>query len=260
MTLADAAALTPQSAEPEAKLPAPNQQFPLRVPLMEGKQNLRLPMPLIITIGNLKGGVGKTTSAFFIACYFALVYGLRVLVIDSDPLSQTGYSWYRAIVKAGMSWPFKLIPFPSKHVGDCIDDNSASGDYDVIIVDTGGESDEIFKAAVRKSHELIIAAAPTEGELERIPSSFVAAAEAAQGVPQEIRVRVLLTKVPPPQSKEGPDARVQLDEAGYDVFEAQATNWKWYRQAVKTTNPMDDLSEYEDIGDELVIEYIADAA
>src|SRR4051812_45955270 len=99
---------------------------------------LDLPQPLIITIGNLKGGVGKTTSAYFIACFFALVYGLRVLVIDADPLSQTGYSWFRKLIKAGIQVPFTLISFPSPHVDDCVDDNAESGNYDVIIVDTGG--------------------------------------------------------------------------------------------------------------------------
>jgi chromosome partitioning protein len=217
---------------------------------------LDLPQPLVITIGNLKGGVGKTTSTFFLATYFATIHQRRVLVIDADPLSQTGYSWYRTVKRDGTDWPFALIPFPSKHVGDCIEDNA--GQYDVILVDTGGESDEIFKAAVRHSHELVIACAPTQAELERIPSSFTAAAEAAQGVSQEIRVRVLLTKVPSPPSKEGPDARKQLAEADYDVFASQATNWKWYRQAVRTTNPLEDLAEYSDIGAELVSEYAAE--
>ncbi|MFC6581798.1 ParA family protein [Planomonospora parontospora] len=219
---------------------------------------LHLPKPLVITIGCLKGGVGKTTSAFFLAAYFALVHGLRVLVIDADPLSQTGYSWYRTLAKAGVTWPFKLDTFPSKHVGDFIDDRA--GEFDVIIVDTGGESDEIFKAAVRKSHELIIATAPTEAEMERVPPTFAAAAAAAQGAPQEIRVRVLLTKVPTHPSKEGAEARDKFDAAEYEVFEAQASNWKWYRTAVRSTNPLDDLGEYQEIGDELTAEYLAEVA
>lgn len=223
---------------------------------MATPQPLDLPQPLVITIGNLKGGVGKTTTAFFLAVYFATFHGLRVLVIDADPLSQTGYSWYRAIKKAGGVWPFNLITFPSKHVGDCIDDNLA--DYDVIIVDTGGESADIFKAAVRKSRELIIVAAPTDGELERVGPSFTAAEEAASGVSWEIRVRVLMTKVPPPPSKEGEDGRGKLAKGGFEVFAAQATNWKWYRQAIRSTNPLDDLAEYQDIGDELVAAYVAE--
>jgi cellulose biosynthesis protein BcsQ len=219
---------------------------------------LDLPQPLIITIGCLKGGVGKTTTAFFIAAYFAIFRGLRVLVIDADPLSQSGYSWYRHIMKKGGRWPFDLIPFPSQHVGDCIDDNQAS--YDVIIVDTGGESADIFKAAVRKSRELIIACAPNDGELERVPPTFADATEAAAGVTHEIRVRVLLTKVPPLPSTEGKKGRDDLAKGGYDVFKHQATNWKWYRTAARSTNPLDDLAEYQDIGEELIADYVVEDA
>jgi hypothetical protein len=42
--------------------------------------------------------------------------------------------------------------------------------------------------------------APNDGDTERIPASYRAAEEAAEGVPHEIRVRVLLTKVPPTSS------------------------------------------------------------
>lgn len=225
---------------------------------MPQRPQLDLPKPLIVVIGCLKGGVGKSTSAFFLAAYFAHVHGLRVLIIDADPLSQTSYSWYRALKKAGVNWPFDLISFPSKHVGDCIEDNQAN--YDVVIVDTGGENEDIFKAAVRKCHELIIAAAPTDADLERVPPTFTAATEAAAGVTHQIRVRVLLTKVPPLPSLEGKEARTNLAKGEYDVFTNQATNWKWYRQAVRSTNPLDDLAEYQDIGDELIADYIVEEA
>ncbi|MEU1883488.1 AAA family ATPase [Streptosporangium sp. NPDC020072] len=244
--------------------PPPAEQLPIRRPTQgwAKKPALRLPVPFVVTVGNLKGGAGKTTSSFFLASYFALVYGLRVLLIDADPLSQSAYAWYRHVKKeleeTGERWPFDLVTFPSKHVDDCIRDNSESGSYDVIIVDTGGESPEIFKAATRESHELVIACAPTDLEMERIEPSFDAAEEAARTLSRTIDVRVLLTKVP--NSNEGPEARAKIDEAGFEMFTAQASNWKWYRKAGKSTNPLDDLSEYEDIGDELVAKYRAQEA
>lgn len=221
---------------------------------MDRPTALNLPQPLVITIGNLKGGVGKTTTTWFLACYFAR-RGLRVLMIDADPLSQTGYKWHRKLRRLDVPVPFKLIPFPSSHVDDCIQDNADSGEVDVILVDTGGENDKIFAASVRRSHELLIVAAPNEGETERIPSSYAAAAATAADSPQEIHVRVLLTKVPPPRSKEGHQYRGELAEAGYEVMDSQATNWKWYRQAIGSTKPLDDLAEYEDVGAELVADY-----
>ena len=42
------------------------------------------PMSIIISLSNQKGGVGKTTSAVNISCFFAL-NGYKVLLIDIDP-------------------------------------------------------------------------------------------------------------------------------------------------------------------------------
>ncbi|KAB2376973.1 ParA family protein [Actinomadura montaniterrae] len=226
-----------------------------------GTRALKLPPVLVVAIGNLKGGVGKTTSAFFLAVYFAVVHGKRVLVIDADPLSQSGYSWYRKLRKRGLKWPFDLESFPSKHVDDFIEDKIESAQWDVIIVDTGGESPEILKAAVRCSHELLMVGAPNDAEMERIPSTFEAAAEATAGSARAINVRVLLTKIPTVRnSTEEKKSRKDLAEADYEVLTNGAHNWQWYREAVGSTNPIDDLAEYRAIGDEVVAEYMVDAA
>ncbi|MGV9666155.1 ParA family protein [Nocardia niigatensis] len=225
-----------------------------------------LPRPLVVTLGNLKGGVGKTTSAFFLASYFATVHELRVLVIDADPLSQTGYSWYRRLQKAEVAIPYELLAFPSRHVNDCITDNSAN--YDVIIVDAGGESADIFKAAVPVSDELILVTSVSPSEVKRVPSTYRAAEEAAAEHEKAIRVRVLMTKVPVTMkngvnvSTEYRTQRGNLEDAGYDVFESYVSAWKWYREAADgevgdgAENPIEDLGEYRAVGDELVLPYL----
>ncbi|MFF0493113.1 ParA family protein [Nocardia sp. NPDC003482] len=226
---------------------------------------LDLPTPLVITLGNLKGGVGKTTSAFFLAGYFARVHNLRVLVIDADPLSQTGYSWYRRLLKGEIEVPFTLIAFPSRHVDDCIADNS--GNYDVVIVDAGGESADIFKAAIPSTDELVLLTSVSPSEVKRVPSTYRAAEEAAADADREIRVRVLMTKVPVTMkngvnvSTEYRTQRSHLEDAGYEVFESYLSAWKWYREAADgevgegAENPLHDLGEYGRVGDELVAPY-----
>ncbi|WP_405134695.1 ParA family protein [Nocardia sp. NBC_01388] len=225
-----------------------------------------LPEPLVVTLGNLKGGVGKTTSAFFLASYFATVHPLRVLVIDADPLSQTGYSWYRRLQKEDVDIPFELIAFPSRHVNDCITDNAAK--YDVIIVDAGGESADIFKAAVPESDELILVTSVSPSEVKRVPSTYRAAEEAAAESSRAIRVRVLMTKVPVTMkngvnvSTEYRSQRGNLEDAGYDVFESYVSAWKWYREAADgevgdgAENPIADLGEYRQVGEELLRPYL----
>ncbi|WP_330184891.1 ParA family protein [Nocardia sp. NBC_01503] len=225
-----------------------------------------LPEPLVVTLGNLKGGVGKTTSAFFLAAYFATVHRLRVLVIDADPLSQTGYSWYRRLRKENIEVPFELIAFPSRHVNDCITDNA--GKYEVIIVDAGGESADIFKAAVPESDELILVTSVSPSEVKRVPSTYRAAEEAATESAKQIRVRVLMTKVPVTMkngvnvSTEYRSQRGNLEDAGYDVFESYVSAWKWYREAADgevgdgAENPIADLGEYHQVGEELLRPYL----
>lgn len=226
---------------------------------------LDLPKPLVITLGNLKGGVGKTTSAFFLASYFALLHELRVLVIDADPLSQTGYSWYRRLRKGEVEVPFELIAFPSRHVNDCITDNA--GKFDVVIVDAGGESADIFKAAIPQSDELVLLTSVSPSEVKRVPSTYRAAEEAAADSDRAVRVRVLMTKVPVTMkngvnvSTEYRVQRANLEDAGYDVFESYLSAWKWYREAADgevgdgAENPIADLGEYRQVGDELVSPY-----
>jgi chromosome partitioning protein len=227
--------------------------------------SLDMPRPLVITLGNLKGGVGKTTSIFFLASYFALEHDLRVLVIDADPLSQTGYSWYRRLQRGEVDVPFTLIAFPSRHVNDCIADNAA--DYDVVLVDAGGESADIFKAAVVSTDELVLLTSVSPSEVKRVPSTYRAAEEAAVDAAREIRVRVLMTKVPVTMkngvnvSTEYRNQRAQLEDAGYDVFQSYVSSWKWYREAADgevgegAENPLQDLGEYRKVGDELVAPY-----
>ncbi|MEV6767528.1 ParA family protein [Nocardia sp. NPDC051030] len=229
-----------------------------------------LPKPLVVTLGNLKGGVGKTTSAFFLASYFATVHELRVLVIDADPLSQTGYSWFRRLQKADIAIPFELIAFPSRHVNDCITDNAAN--YDVIVVDAGGESADIFKAAVPVSDELILVTSVSPSEVKRVPSTYRAAEEAAADSSRAISVRVLMTKVPVTMkngvnvSTEYRTQRRNLEDAGYDVLESYVSAWKWYREAADgevgdgAENPIEDLGEYRQVGDELLSTYFATTA
>lgn len=233
----------------------------MTAPTEPAQRKLVLSDTLVITLANLKGGVGKTTSTFFLACYFAQVHGLRVLVIDADPLSQTGYSWHRKTTRRGITWPFTFKYCHSTVVGDLLDDEIETRAYDVILVDSGGESDAIVKAAVSRSHELIIVASTSESEQERIPGTYDAAQEAAARLDWDIEVRVLITKVPTnDRDKAETETRRKLAEAGYPAFVACAHVWKHYYESYDTTNPMADLAEYYDVGEEIADAYYTEDA
>ncbi len=48
-------------------------------------------MSFKIAIANLKGGIGKSTTTLFLSETLALFHGLRVLVVDLDPQSNTSF-------------------------------------------------------------------------------------------------------------------------------------------------------------------------
>jgi cellulose biosynthesis protein BcsQ len=58
----------------------------------------------VIVVGMLKGGTGKTTSAWFIALYYAVVLGLPTLLLDADATSQSAYDWFKVATAEGFAW------------------------------------------------------------------------------------------------------------------------------------------------------------
>ncbi|MGW5474199.1 hypothetical protein [Streptomyces chartreusis] len=63
----------------------------------------------VIVVGMLKGGTGKTTSAWFIALYYAVVLGLPTLLLDADAAGQSAYDWFKVAQAAGFDIPANLV-------------------------------------------------------------------------------------------------------------------------------------------------------
>ena len=58
-------------------------------------------MPKVVSFINYKGGVGKTTSAYHVACCLAQHHSQKVLMIDIDP--QTNLTFLCATVPMAKS-------------------------------------------------------------------------------------------------------------------------------------------------------------
>lgn len=184
-------------------------------------------MPRVIVVGGLKGGIGKSTLAMFIAFVFAIIYGKRVLFVDADPASQTGYDWHKLAKAAGKPLPIDIEPWPTAQVGELVIDRTP-GRYDVVVIDCGGDSDAILSSAVEICEFALLATSPNKADLRRIAPTFKSTVEAARraGRSSEIDASVVFTKAANQRPKRNAKRKEQTAER-LPVLEAQVS----YREA-----------------------------
>ncbi|HEY9879660.1 MAG TPA: ParA family protein [Leptolyngbyaceae cyanobacterium] len=96
---------------------------------------------MIITVAGFKGGVGKTTTAVHLACYFAQK-SPKTLLVDGDP-NRSSLSWS----KRG------ALPF---QVCDLMSAAKASRNKDHVIVDTEAHPNEEELEALAEGCDLLV--------------------------------------------------------------------------------------------------------
>ncbi|MFE0490200.1 ParA family protein [Streptomyces griseoaurantiacus] len=146
---------------------------------------------LVVGVGILKGGTGKSTSVLYLALYFARVLNLRVAVVDTDDNSQSISRWVATHTALGNNVPFELIVHPTKGA-DAIPLKkrlkSLKGQYDVVVVDLGGGDKETFIDLCAEARLLLMPSAPSGWETDRIQATLQTAARAAVLNPEGLDV------------------------------------------------------------------------
>ncbi|MFE7030017.1 ParA family protein [Streptomyces sp. NPDC057621] len=148
----------------------------------------------VIVIGMLKGGTGKTTSAWFIALYYAIVLGLPTLLLDADATSQSAYDWFKVAASAGFEIPSNLVieRYPFDDIAEYIRDKRA--EFAAIVIDVGGGSAKLFHEAVTEANRLIVPVAPTKIERRKLVATFDEAERAAARNTRGITAHVVMVK------------------------------------------------------------------
>lgn len=165
-------------------------------------------MTTTITVTNLKGGSGKTTSAANLA-HAAANLGYRVLAVDSDPQGSL-LEWAQL---AG--WELEVIALAKPSIGAELH-RIAGTSFDVIIIDTPPAGGPLAQAAMRAADRLLIPVAPTTAEVNRVLHTYEAAGEAGAGADAFI----LLNRCVPNARSTG-EARGVLTDQGYDVLRTE---------------------------------------
>jgi chromosome partitioning protein len=173
----------------------------------------------IITIGSLKGGVGKSDVARQLAGYFASDHKPgKVCLIDGDT-NETNLDWFRRAERNDHPTPFRVHSGTEQGAG-------VPPGTQVLILDTQGNSppEELVKAAATSSL-FIIPTGTTPGELTATVKTLGLIPPA-----HKPRVKILLSRVNP-RGFQAERTRKELTEAGYPMLKSMIASrgvYPWY--------------------------------
>lgn len=165
----------------------------------------------IFTIGNEKGGVGKST----IACNLAVEAskeGKRVLLIDSDP--QASSLDFRAVrAESEDLSQFQAVSITTATIHR---DVKAFNDFDYVFIDAGGRDTKIFRSAILASDPvLLIPILPGVYDIWATQGTIIALYEARTY--REIEARIIINQVIP-NTRIARDAMQTLNEFNIPVL------------------------------------------
>lgn len=195
-----------------------------------------------ITVGMLKGGASRTTTAVYLALAEHARSGKPVLLVDADPANGTAFEWAEDAREAGQ-WPegVQVAYWPVASLAKRV---KAAG-VDSVVIDTGNDAAAI-RSALEVTDHLVVPVAPTGTESTGLRPTLESAAEVAQRRP--IQLSLLLTRVR--RTKSRVESRAALQEhLGLRVLTTEIPMLERFAAAYGTVP--DDLSPYTDVIEEL---------
>lgn len=164
---------------------------------------------MIITIGSLKGGVGKSTTAVNTAVELVR-QGKRVALVDADPNTSTSVTW--AQDREGRSPDLAPVMCVQRrgNLRNTLRDMRQS--YEIVIVDVGGYDSQEMRTAATASDLLVVPMTPSPVDLDPL-APFMTLLEQFQDYNPGLIARGLMTQSPTQSlSRRLDDAKAILDD------------------------------------------------
>lgn len=199
--------------------------------------------PVRVTVGALKGGVGKSTTAVHLALALADHSDVPVMLVDADPVNASTFEWADFV---GEDWPSQVSVnyWPSANLAKRLRDSRHTGH---VVIDTGPSDPAILRQALMVTDHLVVPVAPTPAEVSRIRPTLEAAAEV--GYNRDISLSLLFTRVKP-NTRSLRDAREAMEEQQLHALATAVPFVLQYSQAFGTVP--DDLGVYPTVLTEIL--------
>jgi chromosome partitioning protein len=197
--------------------------------------------PLRITVGNLKGGVTRSTTSILLAFALQRLTGQRVFIVDADGANGTSFQWSEY---AGEDWPEELpvVYLPgSRTLAKRVSQMHPEGH---LIIDTGNDSTTLQQALLVTDH-LVMPIGATPADAARLTPTLQSAAVIAAVKP--IELSILFTRTSPTSTtfKEAHAAAKTLEGGGLRVLDSNVPFSPLYSQAFGTVPKK--LGRYDDV-------------
>lgn len=189
-----------------------------------------------LAILSLKGGVGKTTTALYLATVAAL-QGRKVTVIDADS-EHSAHRW-----STHSPLPFEVVIGEPDRLARQV--KAAGASDGLVIIDTPPNSRELLLRAGGLADTAIVPVAPTGLEVDRLRPTLELLAD-LQTQREELDVAVLLTRYNP-RRRLAREAEEALE--GLPVLQTRVREREAYKAAFGSV-PID-LDEYQAVWNEV---------
>jgi chromosome partitioning protein len=194
---------------------------------------------MIVTVGNTKGGVGKTTLAFQLAMARALA-GRDVLLVDGD---RQGSAQMAVAIRADAGRTPGLA-CAQYHDGAVLraQVQRQAGKYDDVVIDAGGRDSTALRAALSLSDLLIVPFLPRSVDVWALADIAALVAEAS-AVRDGLRACAVLNAADPGTSSDNADAAAALADYPFlTLFDAPIRRRKAFANAVGLGLSVDELT------------------